>query len=184
MKYYTIYHLLSGSPLLDTFFTPPPPPPPPPRSIRPNILKTLLFLFLASCLCACNSENISEPFDVHKKESLAITKGDTLCASQLEKVSSWKVVSIIKKEGIFNYNISRDGTKALFTNGEVSFYVPYTSVSFDGKTTTDNEHYGPYTVEYTASNILFIADVSFRISASSNDVYTLTSENLEIKLEK
>lgn len=176
-QFYTKKHPLSGSHQSDTHFTPP-------HSDRSNILKQLLFLFFAGCLCACQPESVSAPLITPNIAPFPAAEGDTLCMSHLEQVGSWKVVSILKQEGMLSYDISSDGTEAIFANGEVRFYVPNTSVSFDGTTTTEKELYGPYPVEYSATNILIIDDVSFRVTAASNDSYTLTSRNLEIQLQE
>lgn len=170
-------HLLSGSPLSDSIFTPPHP-------NSPTLLKHLLFLFFVGCLCACQPENAPSPPIIPNNVLPAIAEGDSLCVSILEQVGSWKVVAILKKVGMFSCDISSDDTEAIFANGEVRFYVPYLSISFDGAQTIEKELYGPYPVEYSATNILIIDDVSFRVTAASNDIYTLTSQNLEIQLQE
>ena len=104
--------------------------------------------------------------------------------SVLEGVGSWRVMAINKIEGAYSIDLSTEGTMAYFADGEVTFAVPYTSVSFDddSEPTTEYEQYGLYPVSYLSSNTLSIADELFKVSAMANGGYALIAENLTIEI--
>ena len=106
--------------------------------------------------------------------------------SVLEGVGSWRVMAIIQREGAYSIDLSTEGTMAYFADGEVTFAVPYTSVSFDddSESAIEYEQYGPYPVSYQSSNTLSIADEEFRVSAMANGGYALIAENLTIEITK
>ena len=104
--------------------------------------------------------------------------------SVLEGVGSWRVMAINKIEGAYSIDLSTEGTMAYFANGEVSFAVPYTSVSFDddSEPTTEYEQYGPYPVDYKSANTLTIVDEQFKVSTLADGGYALIAEDLTIEI--
>ena len=104
--------------------------------------------------------------------------------SVLEGVGSWRVMAINKIEGAYSIDLSTEGTMAYFADGEVTFAVPYNSVSFDddSEPTTEYDLYGPYPVDYKSANTLSIADELFKVSAMANGGYALIAEDLTIEI--
>ena len=151
-------------------------------------LRTSLFLLLiALTVCGCKSDYELPTEPTSQVVSPAPAAGADSIVSVLEEIGSWRVMAIIQTEGVFSYNLSSDGTTACFADGEVTFAVPYTSISFDtdNEPTTEYEQYGPYSVSYQSSNTLTIADELFHVSPLVNgDSYTLLSENIEIRITK
>ena len=104
--------------------------------------------------------------------------------SVLEGVGSWRVMAINKIEGAYSIDLSTEGTMAYFADGEVTFAVPYTSVSFDddSEPTTEYEQYGPYPVDYKSANTLTIVDEQFKVSTLADGGYALIAEDLTIEI--
>ena len=104
--------------------------------------------------------------------------------SVLEGVGSWRVMAIIQREGAYSFDLSTDGATVCFADGEVTFAVPYTSVSFDddSEPITEYEQYGPYPVDYKSANTFTIVDEQFKVSTLADGGYALIAENLTIEI--
>ena len=135
----------------------------------------------------CGCTNDQEPLDSTAPQQLsspAPSAGADSLMSVLEGVGSWRVMAINKIEGAYSIDLSTEGTMAYFADGEVTFAVPYNSVSFDddSEPTTEYDLYGPYPVDYKSANTLSIADELFKVSAMANGGYALIAEDLTIEI--
>ena len=172
---------ISGVYLLDNqHFTPP-------HSVCKYVTYPIFLLFFVFAVCGCTNDQ--EPLDSTAPQQLsspAPSAGADSLMSVLEGVGSWRVMAIIQREGAYSIDLSTEGTMAYFADGEVTFAVPYTSVSFDddSESAIEYEQYGPYPVSYQSSNTLSIADEEFRVSAMANGGYALIAENLTIEITK
>ena len=149
-----------------------------------QLRKSLFLLLIALAVCGCqkDQEPIVSETNAQLSSPAPAAEADSL-KSVLEGVSQWHVMAINKVESSFTFDLSTEGTTVCFANSEVTFAVPYTSVSFDddSEPTTEYEQYGPYPVSYH-SNTLSIADEEFRVSAMANGGYALIAEDLTIEI--
>ena len=157
----------------------------PPHSICKYVTFPIFLLFFVFAVCGCiNDQEPLESASPQQLSSPTPSAGADSLMSVLEGVGSWRVMAIIQREGAYSIDLSTDGSMAYFANGEVTFAVPYTSVSFDddSEPTTEYEQYGLYPVSYLSSNTLSIADELFKVSAMANGGYALIAENLTIEI--
>ena len=114
-----------------------------------------------------------------------MTEGTDTLISVLEDVGSWRVMVINQREGAFLFDVSTEGTMAYFADGEVTFFVPYTSISFDtdNEPTTEYEQHGPYSVSCSYSAFM-IADEGFAIFKTQSSTLFLLGKEVEIEITK
>ena len=151
-----------------------------------QLRKSLFLLLIALAVCGCKSGNepsqstpilsVSSPAQAAEADSLK---------SVLEGVSQWCVMAINKVDGAYSFDLSTEDTTVCFANSEVTFAVPYTSINFDDNSepTTEYKQHGPYSVDYKSANTLTIADELFKVSATANGGYALTSKDLSVLIK-
>ena len=147
----------------------------------------LFLLLIALAVCCCKSENEpSESTPISSESPFNPAAGADSLMSVLEGVSSWRVMAIVQREGVYSFDLYTEGTTLCFANSEVTFAVPYyTSINFsdNSESTTEYEQHGPYSVNYKSANTLTIADELFEVSAMANGGYALTSKDLSILIK-